>query len=201
MPLKQPPPKKKPILPAAQVQIEEGHVLAEKLRLHNWDYIIAGDGSGTKWSTPVGFGSVLYRNRDGYRKKFFGGFSNGTNNVAEMMAVVLPLLYIEGTVNPNPQGKLLNVYIISDSSYVVNGGNGDAARKSNQTLWAVIDKAKTKMNLIFIHVNRNVLPANKFGDKIAGHIRKQLTEIVAKLSRRSLMPKKPCSQQQNKPSK
>ena len=192
------PRKKCPILPIKQIAIETGAELAERLQLHNWDYIIAGDGSATTWDAALGFGSILYRKHDSYRKRFFGGFSNGTNNTAEMMAVILPLFYIEAMANSNPKSRLPNVYIISDSAYVVNGGNGQAVKKAKQMLWASIDHMKTKMNLIFVHVHRKVLSANVFGDRIGNAIRLDFEKIKAKLTRRFITKKKTCTQNTQK---
>ena len=96
------------------------------------------------------------------------------------MAVLLPLFYIEGTANRSNQ-SLPNIYIISDSTYVVNTGNGEWKKTVNRPLWSAIAYLKTKMNLIFIHVNRNVLTANVFGDSISNTIRKYLCEIATEL--------------------
>jgi ribonuclease HI len=168
-------------LPATQIQIEKGAQLAETLHLHAWDYIIAGDGSATTWRTAAGFGSILYSRHDDTEKKFFGGFSRGTNNVAEMMAVILPLLYLEATV-PLKKSSPPHVYVLSDSTYVVGNGNGEYTRDANHALWSVVDHLKTKMNLIFIHVNRNVFPANQFGDSIGNSIRTYFCQITEKLN-------------------
>lgn len=157
--------------------MDTGDELARQLALHDWDYIIAGDGSGTTWDKTIGYGSILYCRQDGKHKKFFGGMSHGTNNIAEMLAVCVPLLFLDG-MSMNWKNWSPNVYILSDSMYVVQTGNGDWTKRTNHLLWSVMDTARSKMNLIFLHVNRMLLPANVFGDHIGNAVRWQLQEIA-----------------------
>jgi ribonuclease HI len=171
--------RRKPAIPFDRIQIEEGRELAAKLHLHDWDFIAAGDGSATTWENAAGFGSILYCRKTGEHRKFFGGCSNATNNVAEMMAVLEPLLFIEGTIRLKDWKP--NVYVISDSEYVVHTGNGVYEQKSNKTLWAAVEHLRTKMNLIFRHVNRMLLPANIFGDQIGNAVRIYLNDTMKQL--------------------
>jgi len=175
--------KQRPTLP--KVNLGNGEDLAKKLHLHGWDYIIAGDGSATTHNNTAGFASILYCRHDGSVKKFFGGFSHGTNNVAEMAAFIAPLLYIDEVLLV--KGQLPAVYIISDSTYVVNLGNGDHKRKTNRAVWSLVDHLKTKMNLIFVHVNRMLLPANIFSDQLSSTIRLYLKEITTRLDKLSTL--------------
>ena len=162
-----------------RIRLESGEELAEKYRLHGWDFIIAGDGSGTSWENSIGFGSILYCRNNGVRRRFFGGLSNGTSNVAEMMAVVLPLLYIESDVNF--KHGIPNVYIISDSLYVVNTGNGEYALKTNRALWETVNHLRTRLNLNFVYEKRMLLPANVFGDQIGNTIRMDFQQFTYQL--------------------
>ena len=156
-------------LPIIQVKLDKGKELADRFQLHRWDYIVAGDGSATGLETPAGFGTVLYSRIDGSRKRFFGGLSHATSNMAELMAVFSPLLYLDRKIKSKEEKPI--VYIFSDSSYVVNIGNNEATPKNNFALWAGINNLRDKLNLIFIHVNRMLLPANVFGDKAGKLIR------------------------------
>ena len=161
-----------------QIKLGTGRELAENLQLHRWDYIIAGDGSATRIETPAGYGSILYARNDNSLKKFFGGLSHGTNNMAEMLAVLAPLLYLDHVLPAKKEKPI--VYALSDSEYVVKIGNGEAKPKSNLALWHSIENVKTRVNLIFIHVNRMLLPANVFGDLTGNLIRKDF-ETLTKL--------------------
>ena len=154
--------------PIIQIEPDTGKELAKRLQLHKWDYIIAGDGSATRLETPAGFGAILYTRDNGTQKKIFGGLSHATNNMAEMMAVISALLYLEGTI---AKGEKPIVYVLSDSKYVVDIGNGEAVPKTNLALWSAVNQIKIRMNLIFLHVNRMLLPANVFGDKTGNLIR------------------------------
>jgi len=169
-----------------QIKRDTGASLADKFQLHRWDYIIAGDGSATRLETPAGFGAILYSRQDDTQKKIFGGVSHATNNMAEMLAVFSALLYLEGIVS---KGEKPMVYILSDSSYVVDSGNGTVTPKTNLALWSGFGHFKNKMNLIFIHVNRMLLPANVFGDRIGNFIRtsfETFTKLLHKYDKQTI---------------
>lgn len=159
--------------PKTKISLTAGEIIAQTYQLHNWDKIIAGDGSATTWDTSAGFGSILY-SKDGTSKKFFGGLSNGTNNAAEMLAVLHPLLYLDAF--PHLDGSPV-VYVLSDSEYVVNGGNKQQERKSNLGLWSAVDDISRRFLLIFRHIPRMVLPANVYGDRTGNSIRKLLRDF------------------------
>jgi ribonuclease HI len=162
-----------PTHPSTDRKLCNGRAIAEALSLHRWDFIIAGDGSATTWEKTAGFGSILFQ-KEGAEpyKKFFGGLSSGTNNVAEIMAVLHPLLYLDATVDTSR--RKYYVYILSDSEYVVKTGNGEAKRKSNRALWSAIDGIAERFFLHFRHVRRMILPANVYGDTIGNLVRKSM---------------------------
>jgi len=96
-----------------------------------------------------------------------------------MMAVIVPLLYIESSVHV--KNRVPNVYVISDSLYVVNTGNGEYAQKTNQALWNTINHLKTTQNLIFVHERRMLLGANVFGDMVGNTIRVDFQQFTHQL--------------------
>jgi ribonuclease HI len=155
--------------PDTDQTLTTGRKIAEKFQLHNWDYIVAGDGSATTWHWTAGFGAILYDRKSKIRRKFFGGLSCGTNNVAEIMAILHPLLYLDASVKTKHNAPA--VYIISDSEYVVNAGNSKIGRKANKALWSAIDDIGTRFVLLFRHSRRMILPANVFGDTVGNLVR------------------------------
>jgi ribonuclease HI len=165
-----------PIHPATIRSLSNGTAIAEHFNLYHWDFIIAGDGSASTWAKTAGFGSILYaKDNPAARWKFFGGLSAGTNNVAEIMAVVHPLMFLDATVNT--EHKKPNVYILSDSEYVVNTGSGHSPqRKSNRMLWAAVDNVSERFLLHFRHVPRMILPANVYGDTLGNLVRKSMEQ-------------------------
>jgi len=137
--------------------------------------MIVGDGSATTWNLPAGFGSVLYDRTMGTRRKFFGGFSCGTNNVAEIMAVLHPLLFLDATVHT--KHRTPTVYVLSDSEYVVRAGNGQTDRKSHQSLWSAVDDIGKRFVLLFRYSPRMILPANVYGDTVGNLVRVAMATI------------------------
>jgi ribonuclease HI len=164
-----------PVHPATNRSLSDGQTIAGRFSLYRWDYIIAGDGSATTWDRTAGFGSVLYSKSDPEaRWKFFGGLSSGTNNVAEIMAVLHPLLYLDAAADTEHRKPY--VYILSDSEYVVKTGSGISRRKSNRALWSAIDDISKRFLLYFRHVPRMILPANVYGDTIGNLVRKSMEQ-------------------------
>jgi ribonuclease HI len=164
-----------PVHPATNRSLSDGAAIAARFNLHRWDYIIAGDGSATTWDKTAGFGSILYaKNQPNARWKFFGGLSSGTNNVAEIMAVIHPLLFLDAAVPA--EHRKPNIFILSDSEYVVNAGNGLSQRKHHRMLWAAVDNLCERFIIRFLHIPRMVLPANVYGDTIGNIVRKVMSQ-------------------------
>jgi ribonuclease HI len=156
-------------------RLSTGSELGSRFQLFSWDYIIVGDGSATTWEKTAGFGSILYDRRKKTRRKFFGGFSCGTNNVAEIMAVLHPLLWLEARVKTCVASPV--VWILSDSDYVVSCGSSETLKKKNHALWTAVHDLSERFILRFRHVPRMILPANCYGDTVGNLVRKTLEEL------------------------
>lgn len=84
--------------------------------------ILIGDGSGSGYDKPIGFGCVLIDYATGKRKQFGGGLSSGTVAHAEIIPYVQALTWYiecrrrEGSMTP------FVAWIISDSNFVVTLG-------------------------------------------------------------------------------
>src|SRR5215471_12302353 len=63
-------------------------------RGESWDFLVVGDGSGSNWKRPIGWAARLVERASGQRQTFHGHANRGTVNVAEMMALLWPLLWI-----------------------------------------------------------------------------------------------------------
>lgn len=106
--------------------LEEVHTFAQlraycRIPDNGWEAIIVGDGSATQWHKPAGWGSVLIQRYVAQRQLFWGGLSHGTNNVAELMALLHPLLYLANSDEADTvrEGGY-RVHLLSDSEYVIN---------------------------------------------------------------------------------
>ncbi len=152
--------------------------LVSALQIDVWDYILFGDGSGNLWPYPIGWCASLVH-QSGWRRCFYGGASNGTNNVAEIMAYALPLWWLaEGNqpewlpVDKGNKAPIRRVHIVSDSKYVVDGFNGKTSPKANQELWKALTDVSRKGIIIRAHwVPRATIRFNKFADQVAGECR------------------------------
>jgi len=137
----------------------------------DWDYLLIGDGSGTSWHNACGWGSsLLLRGADG-PLRFWGGFSHGTNNVAEMMAVIQPLLWIANACRL-PTDRPSIVRVLTDSEVLADCGNYQQYRRANLELWTLLDSLKRKAIQVTFHwIPRNVLALHRLADRIAGDSR------------------------------
>lgn len=117
--------------------------MAAALKIEKWDAIIIGDGSGSGWGQGAGWASVVVM-RNGRRSPLLSGaFSAGTVNIAELMAGLQGLMWLdeEGQARElrRSRGDFLDVHIVSDSELTVNQGNLKAAcRGVTRVLWKSI---------------------------------------------------------------
>lgn len=116
------------------------------------------DGAASGNPGPGGYGAIL---RCGaHEKELSGGFARTTNNRMELLAVIRGLEAIrwEGA----------EVYVFSDSTYVVNTVTKGWKRKKNQDLWARFDELAghfiLKFNWIKGHAGH---PENERCDRLA----------------------------------
>lgn len=82
------------------------------------------DGSGTIANLPAGWAAVLVSGP--HRREVFGHMPHGTNNEAELSAVIGALSALKGV------GHTITLY--SDSQYVISKLQGTTKTKKNQAL-------------------------------------------------------------------
>jgi len=134
--------------------------------------LIVGDGSGTTWEKEMGWGSVLVEKNNFTRTLFHGGTSAGTNNMAELMAVLHPLMYLANNEKGEKPGGC-KVHVISDSEYVVNGLKHTSPvwaskLKVNRELWMAIHMTRRRGLVITgHHVPRETIALHKIGHELA----------------------------------
>lgn len=154
----------------------------------DWDVIIICDGSGTSWGKSWGSGSVLLQKGQFERPLFHAAGNTGTNNVAELMGVFYPLLWLTSQRAGVSEGGC-KVHIISDSEYVVSGINTDtpntiAATASNRPLWMAIHSCRRQgLILKAHHVHRDILQLNKLSHDLANLARRSQLRLLDELDR------------------
>lgn len=160
----------------------------------NWDAILSTDGSGKTYDKTVGWAGTLFLKSEQEPKPIGGCLTEGTNNVAELMAVFQAAMFL---ANNDYGVKELgfNLYVISDSTYVVNGltklndSSEDGGtiwatgRNTNLPIWLGLLGCR-RQGIIFHprHIGRNQLPSSVFSHNTANTLRKLIaTKFPAEL--------------------
>jgi ribonuclease HI len=150
--------------------------LLSLLKITEWDYVIVGDGSGSTWQRESGWASTLVENITFKRRSFCGALSNGTSNMAEMLAFLHPLLYLAGNAPQLTNG--LQVHVITDSNLVARCGNGEQNRIANAELWFLFDAFRRKgIRTQFHWIPRDHVDLNRFADELAGRARLAIVDL------------------------
>lgn len=182
--------KKAKIRPNKPSSLRENMYLSElcelfKIAPDEWEAIIVTDGSGTTWTNEFGWAAILVSNDSLIRVPFYGGGSHGSNNVAELMAVLHPLLFL--TANDAAKSALptgFRVHIFSDSEYVVAGINAGRLypTKRNTEIWSAIHAVRRQgFFLIAHHIPRDTLGLNKIAHELANIGRKAMQPALGQL--------------------
>jgi ribonuclease HI len=152
----------------------------------DWDAIIITDGSGTTHDKAIGWGAVLIENLSFIPQLFHGGKNHGTNNVAEVMAVLDPLSHLVHEKRGVKQGGY-NVHVITDSEYVVNGLNQNSVTwagklASNREWWMAIQMTKRRGLIIKPHhILRDTIDYNRICHDLANLARRSQINLTKDL--------------------
>ena len=104
-----------------------------KIDKTKFDYLIYTDGGcAENPGGPGGYAAIVIKQDVLEIEKFSGGFASTTNNRMEIMAAIVGL-------NSIPEGSTYLLY--SDSQYMLNCFSGLWARKKNEDLFELLDKA------------------------------------------------------------
>lgn len=148
------------------------------IKSSQWDALLIGDGSASDWRNECGWCSVLIT-YDFQREIFYGSCNKGTNNVAEMMAYVMPLMYLSSQFVPTANRKTCRVRVITDSEYVAKGINGVTNLKSNTELWSVLNSAKYNGLSVAAHwIPRDTVDLNKLCHDVANYTRQVQKDLL-----------------------
>lgn len=175
-----------------KLALNEVKTLEDLLRYYeiganDWDYLIIGDGSGQTWKDAIGWGATLICKFDGSRKVFYGAMSNGTNNTAEIHAVLHPLSYLANNINWQDRPDGIKVHVVSDSENTVNGLNKDnpiwvAGLAANRELWMAIHMTRRRgIQIIGHHLPRNSVDLAELGHELANASRKRVIGALAEV--------------------
>lgn len=150
----------------------------------DWDALIVGDGSGSQWKNPAGWGAVLIERQTGIRTPFWGAINHGTSTVSEIMPYFHALLWY---ASEGPGRKLkatkaakndnVRIHIVTDNSTVAQCGNCTASRHMHKALWAAIDAFRQEQFVItFHHIRRTEVSMNILADLLSKEARLAISE-------------------------
>ncbi len=132
-----------------------------------FDYIIFADGSGTTLENFSFWVAVVYGVSKETVDVINGHSSVGTNNYAELMAILNPLWYVS-KLQAGPR-----VLVLSDSEVTVKCGNEQYAPSANLLFWRAMGAFKeVSIPVEFRHVRRNSNPVNAYCDGVCRELRK-----------------------------
>ena len=141
------------------------------------DAIIVCDGSGSVWdvteaSRGMGWGAKLMLSNSAESADFWGSASAGTNNVAEILAMLHPLLYLE-QLEAGLKENGCQVHVVTDSQYVAGIVNSNLLKRlqtldKNSILWyAVFGATRCGLVLTAHHVGREDLEVQKMAHDLS----------------------------------
>jgi len=151
----------------------------------DWDGLLITDGSATTYSNTAGWAGVLIEAKVLQRRMFYGGFSGGTNNVAEIMAVVQTVLAL-ASEDANVRTGGYRLHVISDSKYVVDGLNNPnmhlTSGSANRGLWFAIQGCR-RDGIVCTghHIPRDSIELNKLAHATANVARKAQIDLDAEV--------------------
>ena len=128
------------------------------------DYIVYTDGAYSSIRKQMGIG-IAFLKENVLILEYSKMFPNGTNNQAEIAAVIVALKMIKNPIN--------SLTIYTDSEYVIGCASLGWKRKKNVELWKEFDKQFERAkqlcsNIIFKHVKgHNGDRWNDYVDKLA----------------------------------
>lgn len=146
-----------------------------------WDGILVTDGSATTYDKTAGWAGVLIEARSLQRRTFYGGFSGGTNNVAELMAVVQTLFALSAEKAAEKIGGY-RLHVVADSQYVVDGLNKDdmylKSGSANRGLWFAVQGCRRDGIVCTGHlIPRDTIPLNQLAHALANIARKAQIDL------------------------
>lgn len=175
------PPKRNEPVPTGEPR-QDGEPLAEllaRLGIGEWDYLIVGDGShGSSDSETASsaWTAVLIERVSGRRRVWAGAVSAGTGNAAEMLAYVLPLLWVTQRHRRNGR-RPVRVHVLTDSSFCIRNGcsrTTDEPGLASLLSCIVSDAARCGVVVVWHQIKRNSVALHAWCDAVSRFARRQV---------------------------
>lgn len=171
---------------------ERLEAILKRMGVKNWDFVLFGDGSGCHWDHPIGWACVSIHRGTSRYVPWFGMANYGTVNMAEIMAYVQPLTFIESREATRRENtgrtRAINVHIFTDSEYCQQTGSSNRRTlRRNSALWAMFDGFLRQGIILHWHwMRRETTAMNRYVDQLSKLARKllvasDLPKMTAKL--------------------
>lgn len=144
-----------------------------------WDEILVGDGSGSKWGQAGGWACLAVAKHELVPRVYYGAANNLTNNLAEMLAYLSPLSELANRVHREEIATMRRVHIFTDSEYVRK--RGEKGRELNfgahTALWGAFELfARSGLSIAWHWIPRDSSAMNRAADEISRQARIRLQE-------------------------
>lgn len=152
---------------------EELGSILQRLKIVDWDFVLIGDGSGSHWKHQIGWGCVSIHRATSTYTTWCGAMNYGTVNMAEMLAYLQPLTFIEASEATRRERtgntRAVNVHIITDSEYCKNTGNSrNRQLHRNSVLWRMYDSLLRQGIVTHWHwMRRETAALNRYADRLS----------------------------------
>lgn len=155
--------------------------LQTRLGISQYDLLLIGDGSGSRWEHPCGWACLLIDRLTRGRRVFFGAMNAGSINFAEALPYLQALNWFDahfGKDRIKETGRL-TVHVVTDSQVVATWGNAALTMtvppRKHIPLWGMLRAYKdVGYDIKFTWAERMTSQSNWLSDCIAGLSRRGL---------------------------
>ena len=168
--------------PQRNPQLQALQPLLDRLRIHRWDALLIGDGSGSGWQIGCGWSCALIDKATAGRRLFHGAANSGTAMFAEWMAYVAPLQWYQYYRDKQRIKTIAQIHIVTDNQALSLQGRKyrqGITPDANQAFWgAIAGLEQSARMVIYLHwQERDSTALNGLMDVIAGNSRTTLRDM------------------------
>lgn len=160
--------------------------LLTKTEIDDFDLLLVGDGSGSKWGQGAGWASVAVLPDRLEREVFYGACNNATVNFAELAAYLAPISWFVSKVKSEDlrprRGGLFEIHVITDSQYAQTKGGKPAFMSVTHNFLLVAGYqvlGHKGFNVTWHWLERDTSDLNKLVDELSRSARIGLSEAKA----------------------
>ncbi len=154
-----------------------------KAGIDDFDLLLVGDGSGSKWGYAAGWASIAIEPDSLERKTFYGACNDATVNFAELMAYLAPLTWFVSRAKKERRrprrGAFFEIHVITDSQYTETSGEREEFIKKTENIMLLAGYqtlGHKGFNVSWHWLERDTSDLNRLTDHLSRTARLSLTE-------------------------